>query len=487
MALADFVVTLLTFVTVYSLFGLGLNVKYGFTGLVDFGHVAYFMIGAYVTVILSMPPDVAGYAGVGGFGLPAALGGLFPGGGFVGWLLAVAGGMVAAAVVSLLVGVPAIRLREDYLAITALGVATIINRVFENEEWLFNGPFGVSSVYKPLAGVFPLGLGSFTLNMVVLGGLSVLVFLYAGYRAALVVRPAEPGPAAGVTATVLLLAAGVAALAAGTAVAGVPVGALALVGAASVGYWTMARTAAPGAVVTLGVVELFVLWYFVQPFLAGGGVVELQTNVMWLFDPTAGPNGGLDYDRFLFVLSAAMLAVAYWWVERTVNSPYGRILRAVRDDEDVPKALGKRTNRFKVQSLMFGSGLAGAAGALWAVQLGFISPEQFASTLTFFAFTAVIIGGTANNKGVVLGTAVFWSINSGTRFLNDYFPSEYSVQLAASRLILIGVLLIVILYYRPMGILGEQDYEVRLPEDEGTDGPRALDALRDAVGGGGDD
>ena len=55
MALADFFVSLLTFVAIYSLFGIGLNVKYGFTGLIDFGHVAYFMIGAYVTVVLTMP------------------------------------------------------------------------------------------------------------------------------------------------------------------------------------------------------------------------------------------------------------------------------------------------------------------------------------------------------------------------------------------------------------------------------------------------
>jgi len=428
MALADFLITLLTFVTVYSLFGLGLNVKYGFTGLVDFGHVAYFMVGAYVTVILTMPAEVAGYAGIGGLNLPAVFGALFPGGALVGWFLGIAGGMIAAAATSLLVGVPTLRLREDYLAITALGIATILNAVFENEEWLFNGPFGVQSVYEPLGAIFPLGLGSFTLNMAVLGGLSVLLFLAAGY---LVVQHARDAS----RRMRLLLG---------------------------------------------GVVVVFVLWYFVQPVLAGGGMVAFERNLMWLFDPTAGQTGGLDYDRFLLLFATGLLVVAYWWVERTVNSPYGRVLRAVRDDEDVPKALGKQTYRYKIQAMMFGSALAGAAGALWAIQLGFISPEQFAPTLTFFAFTAVIIGGTANNKGVILGTAAFWIINSGTRFLNDYIPSEYSVQLAAARLMLIGVLLIVILYYRPQGILGEQDYTVNVPEDD-AGGAGSLGGL---VGGG---
>jgi len=428
MALADFLITLLTFVAVYGLFGIGLNLKYGFTGLVDFGHVAYFMIGAYVTVVLTMPASVRGYAGVGGFDLPGLLGAVVPGGALLGWLLGIAGGMVAAALVSLLVGVPTLRLREDYLAITALGVATILTAVFENEEWLFNGPFGVRSVYEPLGGVFPLSLGSFTLNMVAFGGLSVLSFLAA---AVLLVRYAR--------------------------------------GAGG-------RTRALVGVVT----GAFVLWYFVRPLVAGGGAVELQRNLMWLFDPTAGPEGGLDYDRFFLLFATALLAAGYRWVERTVNSPYGRVLRAVRDDEDVPKALGKATYRYKIQAMMVGSALGGAAGALYAIQLGFISPEQFASTLTFFAFTAVIVGGTANNAGVLLGTAVFWIINSGTRFLNGFVPSEFSVQLAAARLMLIGALLIVILYYRPEGLLGEQAYDVSV--DDGEAPPDG--ALGGVIGGG---
>jgi len=73
-------------------------------------------------------------------------------------------------------------------------------------------------------------------------------------------------------------------------------------------------------------------------------------------------------------------------------------------------------------------------------------------------FTAIIIGGTANNWGVIVGTAIYWVINSGTRVLNDYFPTEFAVQLAAGRVMIIGFILIVILYYRPEGLLGEQEY-----------------------------
>lgn len=464
MALADFLISLVTFVAIYGLFALGLNLKFGFTGLIDFGHVAYFMIGSYVTAVLTMPASVTGYDGLGGYALPVLLSGI-PGGGVLAWLFAVCVGMIAAAVVSLLVGVPTLRLREDYLAITALGIATILNEVFLNEIWLFNGPYGIQSVYKPASGAFPVSLGSFLVNLVVFGGVSVVVAGYLSYRLGRYLRDVD-ATGAGIA---MVAATGVAVTFAALLRGGVFlwVGLLLGLGSVALVREAMRRSTEPERALATFVTVVFVGWYFVQPAITDpNAVVSFQKNVMFLFDPTAGPNGGLDYDRFFMLVALAFLAAAYWWSQRTINSPYGRVLRAVRDDEDVPRALGKETVRYKIQSLMVGSGLAGAGGSLWAIHLGFISPEQFGPMITFFAFTAVIIGGTANNKGVILGTAVFWAINSGTQFLNDYVSSEYAVQLAAARLILIGVLLIVILYYRPEGVLGEQDYEIDLPGED---------------------
>jgi neutral amino acid transport system permease protein len=465
MALANFLITLLTLIAIYSLFGIGLNVKFGFTGLIDFGHIAYFMIGAYVTVVVTMPPGGAtNYAGIGGFDLPGILGSVIPLGGVVGWLLGVLAGMAAAALVSLCVGIPTLRLREDYLAITALGIATILNAVFNNEEWLFNGPFGIRNVYEPLSAVFPVGFGSFAANMVVLGGLSVAVLAYGGYRVALVIRHASLRGGLATSGAVAALVAGFLALVEGGAL--VVAGLVLFAAAVTLGRFALSAGDRVEPLLALGVTEVFLLWYFVQP-LVTVGVSDLVVNALWLFAPDAGPAGGLDYNRFVLLLSVLFLGGAYVLVQRSVNSPYGRVLRAIRDDEDVPQALGKRTFRYKIQALMFGSALAGAAGSLWAVNIGFVDPSQFGDIITFFAFAAVIIGGTANNRGVVLGTAVFWIINSGTRFLDSAVPSEFSVQVAAARLILIGTLLIVILYYRPEGILGEQSYDIDLPETDG--------------------
>ncbi|WP_332899162.1 branched-chain amino acid ABC transporter permease [Haladaptatus sp. CMSO5] len=476
MALADFFISLMTFVTIYSLFALGLNVKFGFTGLIDFGHVAYFMIGAYVTVFLAMPAGISStYEGLSGLGLATMFAGV-PGGDLLGWALALVLGMLAAALVSLLVGIPTIRLREDYLAITALGIATILNAVFHNERWLFNGAFGIREIPRPLSGAFPIGTGSFQLNLLIFGLPSVLALGYVGYRTVKVVRPLSAREATlGVGATLALAGSLIFVI---TTMLGLVVNLgvfslnvdntiafLLLVGAVVLGRQALRETDHIGSLLALVSAILFSLWYLGQPLVelvTDGNTSDLLLNLFWLYDANAGSAGGLDYDRFFFLFTLVLLVGAYWWVQRTVNSPYGRVLRAVRDDETVPEALGKPTFRYKIQSLMFGSALAGAAGGLWAANIGFIDPTQFASTVTFFAYTAVIIGGTANNRGVILGTAVFWVINSGTRFLDDFFPSEYAQQLAALRLILIGALLIVILYYRPEGMLGEQDYDIDL-------------------------
>jgi neutral amino acid transport system permease protein len=465
MALADFVVSLGTVIAIYSLFGLGLNVKFGFTGLIDFGHVLYFMIGAYVTVVLTLGSGTSEtYGGIVGPGLPELVGAVIPGGEPIGWFLGILGGMAAAALVSLLVAIPTLRLREDYLAIAALGVATILHAVISDEIWLFNGPYGIRDVHQPLSGVFPLGLGSFWANLIVLGAASLVVLTYLAYLSFRIIRNISVQSGILTTATAALLVTGMA----GLSLESIPVllGGVLLLGSVALGAVTIRRAEFVEPVVALAATAVFVAWYFVQPFVASGGT-ELLTNALFLFDPSAGPNGGLDYSRFKLLLSVGFLVVAYYWIERTVRSPYGRVLRSIREDEEVPTALGKPVFRYKVQAMMFGSALAGAAGALFAVNIGFIAPEQFLPSVTFFAFTAVIIGGTANNRGVILGTVVFWVINSGTSFLNDYFSSEYAVQISAARMIVIGLLLMIILYYRPEGILGEQNYDIQLPRASG--------------------
>lgn len=467
MALADFFITVVTFITVYSIFALGLNLKFGFTGLIDFGHVIYFMIGAYVTVVLTSPAIMAEYEGLGGYALPELVGVVVPFGDVLGWAVAVGISMVAASLVAMLIGLLTVRLREDYLAITALGLSVILQSVVNNERWLFNGSFGIRQIHRPFGAAFPASLGSIEANLAVFGIASIATWLLAYALMARYVRTLTRRGTGYVTAIAVALGVAMVGLViGGVAVALVAVG---LVGAAGLGrlLWrTGVEQVRPGLVL-LGV-ELFTIWYFVMPALLRG-TAELFANVLWLFDPGATAVGGLDYDRFFLVFTAVILWGAYRWSQRTILSPFGRVLVAIREDEEVAEALGKGTFTFKIESFVLGSALAGLAGALWAVTIGFIDPTQFGPLITFFAFVAVIIGGTANNKGVIVGTAVFWLINTGTRFLDDYLAVRASARLASLRIILIGVLLIVILYYRPEGILGEQPRQAHFDPDQPAD------------------
>jgi branched-chain amino acid transport system permease protein len=103
-----------------------------------------------------------------------------------------------------------------------------------------------------------------------------------------------------------------------------------------------------------------------------------------------------------------VVAAFYWVFMRTGGSPFGRVLKAIREDENVAKALGKNTNRFKIKSFMLGCGLMGLAGVFYAIYfLGSVNPTAFMPRFTFFIWIALIIGGAGSNTGSVLGAALF--------------------------------------------------------------------------------
>jgi ABC-type branched-subunit amino acid transport system permease subunit len=160
MATSSLLVSVATIAAIWALFALGLNIKFGYTGLLDFGHVAFFLIGAYTTALLVAPPSetqqfqdyILGWAVPGRL---VELTGLHLAGG-VGWFVAIAIGTLAAGVFGLLVALPAIRLREDYLAIALLGISVIVKRTVQTDTWLANGPDALRGYPRPLQGLFPL-------------------------------------------------------------------------------------------------------------------------------------------------------------------------------------------------------------------------------------------------------------------------------------------------------------------------------------------
>ena len=141
-----------------------------------------------------------------------------------------------------------------------------------------------------------------------------------------------------------------------------------------------------------------------------------------------------------------------------LRSPWGRVLRSIREDEDAAASLGKNVFAYKLQSLAVGAALGGIAGLFYAWQFSFFSPDDFAPLLTFFAYTIVILGGTARMWAVPVGAVVFGVIFAGTRFF-DFPPFSYfdSADRAYLRLAVIGAILIGLMAFRPQGLFGKRE------------------------------
>jgi branched-chain amino acid transport system permease protein len=144
-------------------------------------------------------------------------------------------------------------------------------------------------------------------------------------------------------------------------------------------------------------------------------------------------------------------------VALAVRTPWGRVLKAIREDEDAAAALGKNVFAYKLQALALGSALAGAAGCFYAWQFSFFSPDDFEPLLTFFAWMIVILGGLGRAWSVPVGALVFGAIYAGTRFF-DFAPFSYldSAERAYVRLMIIGLVIIGLVLFRPQGLLGKR-------------------------------
>jgi len=306
MSFHSLLLTVAIIMGIWGLLGLGLNLNYGDTGLLNFAHVGFFGIGAYTSAILTVPPPTGSLADrVVGFDLPIVV------------------GMIAAMLVAALAGVlfalPSAQLDGDYFAIVTLSLAEISRFILTNEKWLTAGVKGLNNIPRPLS--------------------SSITF---------------------------------------------------------------------------------------------------------------------DYNIFYLGLIVAVMIGSLFVLTRLTESPFGRILHAVREDEQVPKALGKNTYLAKIKSFGIAAGLAGLAGGLWAHWSYALTPFQFNPNITFLIWTGIILGGIGSHYGALLGTFVIVFLREATRLLPE-LPFGLSDDVQFLRLILIGALLIAVLYFRPHGILGDKE------------------------------
>ncbi|MEP9365504.1 branched-chain amino acid ABC transporter permease [Nocardioides sp. CN2-186] len=357
---------------------IGLNIHFGFTGLLNMGQAGFMLLGAYGMAISVW------------HGLPFAVGILF--------------GLAAALVFALVLGVPTLKLRGDYLAIVTISAAEILRYVSRSSLLSdFTGAAqGIpgSQYAHPFQNLSFFGKGQFTL----------LPFNYLDVA----------DGAAWVRIVGWLLLIGL-------------ITALVFVLRGRAGLSGNGRILAAIALGVVGVLLLFFL--FPVPNQATG------VNGWWV--------------RFV---AWALVAVCTFVVFLLVRSPWGRLLRGVREDEDAIRSLGKNVFSIKMQALIIG-GLFGAIGGMIYVLPTSTQPDSMGRSLTFFCYTALLIGGAATIFGPVLGAVIFYAARIGIKYTAAaYIPDSImnNQQTEQFSYIVVGVALMLIVIFRPQGILGNK-------------------------------
>jgi branched-chain amino acid transport system permease protein len=158
----------------------------------------------------------------------------------------------------------------------------------------------------------------------------------------------------------------------------------------------------------------------------------------------------------LFLAIAVTVAVGTVALSYIQRQPWGRVLRAIREDEDAALALGKNTLLYKLQSLAISAALGAIGGFYLAIFLATVHPIDFEPLVTFFAFSVLILGGMANYKGVAAGAVLFWFVLEATRYLELPDPPFTETRIAALRLAITGCVLIGLMAFRPQGLFGKR-------------------------------
>ncbi|PSQ49359.1 branched-chain amino acid ABC transporter permease [Halobacteriales archaeon SW_6_65_15] len=207
------------------------------------------------------------------------------------------------------------------------------------------------------------------------------------------------------------------------------------------------------AIVTIAFAEIVRLLYTASPFQeftifgytmgTGGGrgiLFNFQDPVVTIYrlpifeGPVTFVNqyvefGPADAQGVIYVgLLVVVLAGYYLLLKRTGESPFGRVLKAIREDEEATNALGKNTNAFKIKSFMLGCALMGLVGILWQFRRAGITPDAFRPHVTFYIWIALIIGGAGSNTGSILGAGIFTAgLFEGPQYLRRIIQSQISV------------------------------------------------------------
>lgn len=224
------------------------------------------------------------------------------------------------------------------------------------------------------------------------------------------------------------------------------------------------------AIVTIAAAEILRLLFLTTAFddvtggadgLSGYHDSFRAANPFPVGDYGFGPWTYNNIELWVLVVGLVALIICVGLLSLLIKSPWGRVIKGIREDEDAVRALGKNVFAYKMQALIIG-GLFGAMGGVIYALPSSINPGVYVTSLTFFVWTALLLGGAATVFGPVLGAVIFWVLQS---FLSNVLPQLVqsgllpfitSIQSSTIRFILVGVGLMLLVIYRPQGILGNK-------------------------------
>jgi branched-chain amino acid transport system permease protein len=228
-----------------------------------------------------------------------------------------------------------------------------------------------------------------------------------------------------------------------------------------------------GAAVITGLLSLFIGYtslrlqneYLLITTFAFAEIIRIIAgNEEWLTNGNIGFFGldkpfqniipGSNYMLFFSGLVLLTLVLFYIFAQRLADSPMGRYMRAIRENELVTQSIGKKIFSTKLKVFVLSSSMVGIVGCFYVWYMSIIAPNMFTSTITFTVWTALVLGGIGNNRGAVMGAFVLILVQEGTRFIP--VAAEYSVVLAGLRQFISGMMLILVLRFLPQGLIAEK-------------------------------
>jgi branched-chain amino acid transport system permease protein len=205
------------------------------------------------------------------------------------------------------------------------------------------------------------------------------------------------------------------------------------------------------AIVTLGFAEVVRLVAVNERWLTNGA-----DGISGIRAPFKQALGAQGFDLFYLGLVSTIVVLTWWALQRIDRSPYGRALKAIREDQELAAFAGKHVLRFKFEAFALSAGIAGLAGALYGHYQSYISPDHFQPLITIYIFLAVTAGGVGRPVAAVAGAYAVVVFLETTRFVAAVVPGLEPMQIAAVREMLVGVALILVLRLKPQGVLPER-------------------------------